>query len=135
MYSIQDLIGKNKVVWFSVGSNEEIRSQFLGELMKLGTSWVNGDPVTENDSCSYFMGIGPSYKVGHISWQIWRATWLSEDSNPEHRERFYSGGQIPLRVDYGRYSRGETDYLVKENIVSNVSGFTYPLGGRAVHVE
>ncbi|QIK51844.1 hypothetical protein G7058_07290 [Jeotgalibaca porci] len=135
MYKIKNLIDEHEVVWFSVGSNEEIHAQFLSELRELGITWVSGDSVCENDTCSYFMGISSNRKVGHVSWQIWRATWLSEEENPNNRERFYSDGHIPLRVDYEKYSRGELDYLVKENSVTEVSGFLYPVGGRAVSVN
>ena len=135
MRSIQELVVNRRLIWFSIGSDEALRSQFLSEVAEMGIPWVSGKAVTAADCCSYFMGIGPNLTVGHVSWQIWRATWLSEEVDPEHRERFYSAGQIPLRVDYGKYSRGETDYLVRENAVKNVDGFTYPIGGRAIHID
>ena len=135
MHRIQELIDNHRIIWFSIGSDEALGSRFLSEVAELGIPWVSGKTVTAADRCSYFMGIGPKPTLGHLSWQIWRATWLSEEADPEHRERFYSGGQIPLRVDYGAFSRGETDYLVRENVVKNVGGFAYPIGGRVIHIE
>ena len=135
MYGLKDLIEKYEVIWFSVGSDKGLRVQFLKELNELDLTWIGVDPICENDFCSYFMGISSGRKVGHVSWQIWRATWLREEENPNNRERFYSDGHIPLRVDYEKYSRGELDYLVKENSVTEVSGSLYPVGGRAVSVN
>lgn len=135
MYGLKDLIEKYEVIWFSVGSDKGLRVQFLKELNELDLTWIGGDPICENDFCSYFMGISSNRKIGHVSWQIWRASWLSEETDSENRERFYSDGHIPVRVDYEKLSRGELDYLVKENSVTEVSGSLYPVGGRAVSVN
>lgn len=135
MRTLQELIDRHSIIWFSIGSDKDLCTQFMSELAELGMLWVNGRPVTPEDNCSYFMGFGPSRTIGHISWQIWRVSWLNEESDLDHRERFYSNGQIPLRVDYGKYRRGEEDYLVRENVVKIVGGFTYPVGGRVLFVD
>ena len=112
MYGLKDLIEKYEVIWFSVGSDKGLRVQFLKELNELDLTWIGGDPICENDFCSYFMGISSGRKVGHVSWQIWRATWLSEEENPNNRERFYSDSALGVARPGGDDRRGEVDYLV-----------------------
>ena len=135
MRSIKELINKNEVIWFSIGSDQALRSQFMQEAAELGIDWVSGRPVSDGDRCGYFMGIGPSPTLGYVSWQIWRASWLTEEANPEDRSRAYSNRVVPIRVDYGKYTRGDEDYLVTENVVKNVAGFTYPIGGRVIPTD
>lgn len=135
MRSIEALFGEHTRIWFSVGGDEGIRSRFMEELVSLGLNWVNGRKVSEDDSCSYFMGIGPSRKVGHVSWQIWRVSMLNEAANPDSPGRSYSDNQVTMRIDYERYTRGDEEYLVTENIVRNVAGSVYPTGGRIIFID
>lgn len=135
MRSLKELVNQYERIWFSVGSDDDLQLQFMTELEEHGYHWVSQKPVVSFDRRSFFMGIGPNKSVGIVTWQIWRVSWLNEEANPDNRDECYRNGKAPVRIDYEKYSRGDEDYFVHENIVKNVGGFLYQPGGKIILID
>lgn len=136
MRSIGTIIERHERIWFSIKGEAYLGKVFLQDLSNLGFKWVNGREIDVDEEAGRFMGINTkSRTIGYVSWQIWRASWLSEEAAPNKREQFYSDRVVPLRIEYDLFVTGNEDYLVKQNIVKTTGGFTYPVGGRVIYTN
>ena len=101
MRKMRELFKQNERVWFWV--TEEWKEEFHKELVEFGAKYNNGTNVTL-ESLGDIVGVWRDGTVGLVSYFVWEKS-------------FESSALQVLRVDYGRYKRGEAEYLI---LTSNV---------------
>ena len=51
MLKIKDLLTGNNAVWFYLGENETLKSNFADELHKMGFTFLNDNPIRKDSIC------------------------------------------------------------------------------------
>lgn len=96
MRQMEELFEENKRVWFYVA--EEWGHLFFEELQRIDAKFMNGDDIKAED-IGMLMGVGRDKTVGYISYFIWYYSFNSKNA-------------MYPKVDYGKYCRGESNYVI-----------------------
>ena len=102
MRSIEILLNEHKDVWFYV--TDVWRRDFYKELVSLGAKFVSGDNITL-ETIGTLMGIDRNRIVGYVSNLVWYNSFFSQISTT-------------IKVDYGKYRRGDDEYLITRANIS-----------------
>ena len=107
MRALKSLLETEPHVWLCCAT-EELQIQFLEQAEAEGFICMNGQKPTELFHSPYY-GIDQDMTMGYVSTMC----WVLSSKYPGHviivgRDEHMD----PIRIDYGKYIAGETDYII-----------------------
>lgn len=107
MRKIEELLTGNNAVWFYLGENEPLKSNFANELNEMGFTFLNGNPITK-DSIGRVMSVHTDGKIAYVSLMVWSFAFKPGDGSYGPRHNFY---ETP-KIDYEKYVYGDDSYIM-----------------------
>jgi len=100
MPKIKELLKEHERIWFYI-DNDETGIHFMREVEKMGGKFVDSS-TTKEHLCGKIMAFGRNNIVAYVSLMIW---WMSFSDE-------YKCENKVLKIDYGKFKRGENDYII-----------------------
>ena len=110
MRTLTSLLKEQEAVWIYCES-EDLQKNFLQKAEEEGFLARNGSKPTEL-SLQKFYGINSGMTMGYISNLIWFMSFQCKDTRNQ-------------KIDYGKFSSGEEDYLCQRTHIKSVK-FEFP---------
>lgn len=107
MRKIKDLLTGNNAVWFYLGENKTLKSNFADELNKMGFTFLNGNPIRK-DSIGRVMSVHADGKIAYVSLMVWSVAFNPGDGLCGPRHNFYG----TPKIDYEKYVFGDDSYIM-----------------------
>lgn len=107
MLKIKDLLTGNNAVWFYLGENETLKSNFADELHKMGFTFLNDNPIRK-DSIGRVMSVHADGKISYVSLMAWSVAFNPGDGLCGSRHNLYGMSKI----HYEKYVSGDDSYIM-----------------------